>query len=395
LALVGALPTLSWIEAFNTEPLTAAAPRWNATAELWEQSFAQLGSDVLRPGGTDWTGDGAEAAQDSADRAAMTARGASNKLRDAAEVATLGADQLDGLHAKALAAIAEASGDGFQINEDLSVTDTHRNPWGSSAYAARQAKAVEHAESIQSYAGQLLALDSQYASKLEAATAGLDTLRLDAPGGETPSTNGHNGIHLVGNHTWKDGPAPGNGPEPPPNPQQPRVRGLPPPGVSPPVAGDLTPGPASRPSEVRKGGQSLWDENGGEWRYFPGDQYHNPHWDFNPHKNPNEPWENVPIGGLPPVKDNSIITGLPPWLQDAPAVPGVLGPPQNPFLAPFPGAEMPTPAPLPSAGPIDIFPHVDIPAPSPSDLENAGATGTGVVAGGGLLALLSMLFVQN
>jgi hypothetical protein len=395
LTLVGALPTLSWIAWFTTAPLTAAAPRWSATADLWEQSFTQLARDVLRPGGAEWTANGAEAAQDSTDKAAMAARGSSNQLRDAAGIATFGADQLDGLHAKTLAAIAEARGDGFEVNEDLSVTDTRRNLWGSSEYAVRQARAEEHAESIQSRAGQLLALDNQYAEKLEAATAGLHTLALDAPGGDTPPSNGHNGIQLVSNDTWKQGPAPDAGGEPPADPQQPRVRGLPPEGVHPPVPGDLTPGPASRPSEAGKGGQSLWDKDGGEWRYFPGDKYHNPHWDFNPHNTPNAPWENLPIGDLPPVKDNPIITGLPPWLQDAPAVPGVAGPPHNPLLAPFPGAEMPTPAPLPSPGPVDIFPHVDIPAPNPGDLEGAGATGTGIVAGGGLLALLTMLFVQN
>lgn len=284
MALIGALPSLSWIAGFTTAPLTAAAPRWSATADAWEQSFTQLARDLLRPGGTEWTGNGAEAAQDSTDNAAMTARGASNQLRDAAGIATFGADQLDGLHAKTLAAIAEARGDGFEINEDLSVTDTHRNPWGSSAYAARQARAEEHAETIQSCAGQLLALDNQYAAKLEAATAGLDTLALDAPGGDTPPANGHNGIQLVSNHTWKEGPTPDAGDEPPTDPQQPQVRGLPPEGVHPPVPGDLTPGPASRPSEAGKGGQSLWDKHGGEWRYFPGDKYHNPHWDFNPHK---------------------------------------------------------------------------------------------------------------
>jgi hypothetical protein len=395
MALVGALPTLPWIEAFSTVHLRSAGERWTAIADVWVQSFTELARDVLRPGGTEWTGDGADAAQDSVDKAAMTARGAANQLRDAARIATFGEDQLDGLRAKTLAAIAEARSDGFQINDDLSVTDTRRYPWGSSSYVARQAMAEDHAETIRSYAGQLLALDNQYAAKLEAATAGLDTLSLDSPGGDTSTENGHNGIQLIGNHTFKEGPAADSGDEPTPGQSPPRVRGLPPEGVTPPASGDLTPGRASRPSEASKGGQSLWDENGGEWRYFPGDKYHNPHWDFNPHNTPNAPWENVPIGGLPPVKDNPIITALPPWLQDAPATPGVPGLPQNPLLVPFPDAEMPTPAPLPSPGPADMFPHIDLPAPNPHDLENAGATGTGVVAGGGLLALIYMLFAQN
>jgi hypothetical protein len=81
-------------------------------------------------------------------------------------------------------------------------------------------------------------------------------------------------------------------------------RGLPPEGIKPPIpeADQCKPGPASRPSERDKGGQSLWDPNGGEWRWFPGDKWHNPHWDNNAHDRPNSPWVNVPHGGLPPVK---------------------------------------------------------------------------------------------
>lgn len=81
-----------------------------------------------------------------------------------------------------------------------------------------------------------------------------------------------------------------------------RPRGLPPEGVSPPVDGEVKPGPASRPSERDKGGQSLWDDKGGEWRWFPGDRWHNPHWDHNPHDKPSSPWINVDHGGVPSVK---------------------------------------------------------------------------------------------
>jgi hypothetical protein len=214
MALIGAWPTLSGIEAFTTAHLVAAADRWSTTADLWEGSFTRLARDVLRPGGAEWTGDGAEVAQRGVDNAGVTARGASNQLRDAVGIATFGADQLDGLHAKTLDAIAAARDDGFQIDEDLSVTDTRRHPWGSSAYVARQAEAEEHAESIQSNARQLLALDNQYAAKLVATTEGLDTLTLDAPGGETPPANEHNGIQLVDYHA----PLPESPKAPPPEP---------------------------------------------------------------------------------------------------------------------------------------------------------------------------------
>ena len=81
-----------------------------------------------------------------------------------------------------------------------------------------------------------------------------------------------------------------------------RARGLPPIGLAPPVPGCVE-GPASRPKEKALGGRSLWDPDGGEWRYFPGDRWHNPHWDHNPHDVPNSPWVNVPIGDVPPVKE--------------------------------------------------------------------------------------------
>jgi hypothetical protein len=81
-----------------------------------------------------------------------------------------------------------------------------------------------------------------------------------------------------------------------------RVRGLPPEGVVPPAEGRVKPGPASRPSERDKGGQSLWDDKGGEWRYSPEDKWHNPHWDHNPHDKPSSPWQNVPISPLAPRK---------------------------------------------------------------------------------------------
>ena len=83
-----------------------------------------------------------------------------------------------------------------------------------------------------------------------------------------------------------------------------RTRGLPPDGIEPPVAEPKTlhEGPASRSSERGKGGRSLWDPSGGEWRYSPEDKWHNPHWDYNPHDSPVSPWQNVPIDPLPPRK---------------------------------------------------------------------------------------------
>jgi hypothetical protein len=57
-------------------------------------------------------------------------------------------------------------------------------------------------------------------------------------------------------------------------------------------------GPASRPSQGEKGGQSLWDPSGGEWRWFPGNKWHNPHWDYNPHDAKGSPWVELFSVGL-------------------------------------------------------------------------------------------------
>lgn len=82
------------------------------------------------------------------------------------------------------------------------------------------------------------------------------------------------------------------------------ARGLPPEGIKPPVpgGGECEVGEPSRDRERRAGGKSLWDPNGGEWRWHPGNRHHNPHWDYNPHDRPQAPWENIPHGDLPPIK---------------------------------------------------------------------------------------------
>ena len=129
-------------------------------------------------------------------------------------------------------------------------------------------------------------------------------------------------------------------PLPPPGP---RVEGLPPEGVYPPVDRPLTEGPASRPSRAAKGGRSLYDQHGGEWRYYPGNDFKGqyPHWDYKPHPGPGSKWDNIPIGDLP--------THNPPQPPVEPPVPKP--PVEPPALKPAP-VEPPSlrPEPLPGGG---------------------------------------------
>ncbi len=69
----------------------------------------------------------------------------------------------------------------------------------------------------------------------------------------------------------------------------------------PPAKGKFKEGKPSRKKPGERGEKSLYDENGGEWRYFPGDDRHNPHWDYKP-PGKNQEWQNIPIDDLPPLK---------------------------------------------------------------------------------------------
>jgi hypothetical protein len=262
-----------------------------------------------------------------------------------------------------LDAVADAEQAGFSPTEDLSVAD--RQIGGSAATrAARQAEAQALAAQIRHRAALLVVSNREVATKITAAAGNIGEFSFDEPTGvaATPSAQQNNGIQFVDNKTWKQDP-------PPPRPHP----DLPPEGVRPPVAGELTPGPASQSRARRFGGRSLWDQNGGEWRYFPGDEYRNPHWDYNPHDRNNSEWENIPIGGRQPHKE----------MPGSPA-------PQ------FPPLDMPDPpaAPAPIYTPPPGGPIINLPPISHDDAARAG-TATGLTGIAGIFAWLALILEQN
>jgi hypothetical protein len=203
---VGAVgvPSLSKIETWDTEHLLSAARSWTATATLWEESFTTVYQGALRPGGTVWEGEAAEAAQERAFADLVTVRGLSDRLTEAAGIARRGADRLDYLKRDTLAAIERARAAGFTVGEDLSVSDNSPLPVGP-ALAARQAQAQSFAADIHTRAAALSLADNEIAASIAAAVAPLADVGFEEKPGEGP-------IHLVSRNIKEGPPIPDPGP---------------------------------------------------------------------------------------------------------------------------------------------------------------------------------------
>jgi hypothetical protein len=286
-----------------------------------------------------WEGAAAEAAQERAFADLVKVRGLADVLHESAAIARRGADTLYSAKQSVLDAVKEASAAGCMVNDNLSVTPRRSG-------VAAQAEAQVYAAQIQERAVQLAVHDKEIATKIAGATAPLHAVTFV----ESPSTSPRYGVGMAGFGTPPpEDPAPPWQPPPPPYPQgQPVGPGLPPEGVRPPVDGPLTTGPASKPSIASQGGQSLWDRNGGEWRYDSRyDINHYPHWDYNPHARKFDEWKNVGIDGLPthtgaaaPPRSGTV--GPPPPAA-APPPPVRPAPPPPPAPVPPPAAKAPTP----------------------------------------------------
>jgi hypothetical protein len=185
MAATSTLPTLSQIEAFETDHLGAAATHWSSTAERWEDSFAKLALHMPFPDGDPWLGDAGDAAQRRADTDLITVRTVTDELRGAASIARRAEADLDTAKRDVLSAVAGAEANGFTVGEDLSVTDaTAALP--PALQAARHAQAQAFAVQLRTGAAQLAALDDQVAAEIGSAAAGVGTLgfsgRADAAG---------------------------------------------------------------------------------------------------------------------------------------------------------------------------------------------------------------------
>jgi hypothetical protein len=195
MAAAAGAPGLSALLAWPTEHLTEAATHWETVGDRSYGVAHGVWRDALT---VDWHGDAADALRANTHADMMTTSAVVDQLQAAASVARSGASELEAARSQMRYAVEDARSAGFEVGEDLSVTD--RMSGGSAAErAARQAAAQAFAADIGGRAAQLVSADAQVASRVTAAVAGVgDTFP------STPSANGQ--VRAVDNHTFKRGP---------------------------------------------------------------------------------------------------------------------------------------------------------------------------------------------
>jgi hypothetical protein len=113
-------------------------------------------------------------------------------------VARSGASDVDAARSQLRYAVENARSAGFEVGEDLSVTDQMSG--GSAAQrVARQAAVQAFTGNIGERAAQLVSVDAQVAGRITAAVAGVGNTFP-----QTPSTNGR--VHAVDSRTFKQDP---------------------------------------------------------------------------------------------------------------------------------------------------------------------------------------------
>ena len=166
-------------------------------------SWANSHLDMIRnPGGTEWTGKGADAAADVAEQAVNTTKGRINAAQDLIGIAERGRDSVQGAMSKLNDAISTAEQEGFEVTSNWSVIPT--GTWDSSTLNT----AAEHADNIGYHLKSLVDTDSAINGELTKKASELDGLKLPRP-------KGKDGVELVSNTFKENGPG-GDDPKPDP-----------------------------------------------------------------------------------------------------------------------------------------------------------------------------------
>jgi hypothetical protein len=201
MSAVTGVPGLSALLAWPTEHLSEAADHWGAVGERSYEVAHQMWRDALS---VDWRGETADALRTATHADMQTTSAVVDQLQAAASVARSGASDLDAARSRVRYAVEDARAAGFEVGEDLSVTD--RMTGGSAAQrAARGVQALAFAGDIRQRAAQLVGLHAQVGGKVTAAVAGIGNTFPQITAPVAPPTD--NRVRAVDNHTFKQAPA--------------------------------------------------------------------------------------------------------------------------------------------------------------------------------------------
>lgn len=207
MSAVAALPTLAQLLAWPTEHLTQAANHWEAVAGRCYGVANQVWRDALT---VDWQGAAADGLRTETHSDMLTTSAAADQLQEAAKVARKGTSDLYAARSRVRYAVEDARTAGFDVGENLSVTDRSRS--GTTAQrVARQAQGQAFADEIRQRAAQLVVLDQHVAGNVTASVAGIrDTFPPMSARAMPPKPTQVQAV----DHHWKQDPAPAPTPEP-------------------------------------------------------------------------------------------------------------------------------------------------------------------------------------
>ncbi|BBZ18610.1 RNase A-like domain-containing protein [Mycolicibacterium gadium] len=189
------VPSRSEIEEWSTRDLDAAAGRWRASATQSDEAFAQHRANIVN---TAWAGDAKDAALNRVTTDAVVVASQTAVQRAGAQIAEDGSRDIQAAKREALGAIAAAEADGFEVGEDLSVTDTREVD--ETEIAARTMAAREHAEDIRWFAERLSQTDEFVGKRLQDKAVELEGIRFDGERDDRSDSS----VQLVDNKTGTD-----------------------------------------------------------------------------------------------------------------------------------------------------------------------------------------------
>ncbi|MGV0738069.1 hypothetical protein ABQF35_15115 [Mycobacterium syngnathidarum] len=169
-------PTRSDIEAWadTVDELTDFADAYGAAAAKLETATDAHVQQLSMPGGTEWDGAAADAAQAASYADRKTVYEAADLMREMQKAVNKGAGDISLARHLALDAINDAEADDFRVGDDLTVADLRRyTSQQASLYETRKTTAEQHHNYIAMRARALTSEDAQLGVKLEAAASAL------------------------------------------------------------------------------------------------------------------------------------------------------------------------------------------------------------------------------